>query len=79
MQMDHDDNPQQMSAETRDLLQGLSREDVAVIKRGLPILKAVLGFGTVVKWIAIVLGGLLAGVIFLGESVQKLASWFWPH
>lgn len=74
-----DDPRDQMSAETREFLGDLSRDDIAVIKRGLPILKAVLGFGTVVKWIAIVLGGLLAGVIFLGESVQKLASWFWPH
>lgn len=74
-----DDEPRdQMSAETREFLGDLSRDDIAVIKRGLPILKAVLGFGTVVKWIAIGVGGLLAGAIFLGESAQRLVGWFWP-
>lgn len=69
---------QQMSDETRDFLGDLTREDIATIKAGLPIIKAILGFGRVTKWIAITSVGLLAGVVLLGESVMKIVSWFWP-
>jgi hypothetical protein len=73
-----DEPREQMSAETRELLGELTRDDVAMIKAGIPIIRAIVGFGRVMKWIVIVFGGLLAGVIFLGESAQKLISWFWP-
>lgn len=73
-----DEPNDQMSVETREFLGELTRDDIAVIKKGLPILKAVLGFGTVLKWLAITIGGLLAAVIFLGESAQKLIGWLWP-
>ena len=69
---------EQMSAETRNLLDGLTKDDIAMIKAGIPIIRAVVGFGKVMKWIVIVLGGLLAAVVFLGESIYKIASWLWP-
>lgn len=73
-----DDPRDQMSAETRELLGELTRDDVAMIKAGIPIIRAVVGFGKVMKWLIIVAGGLLAGVIFLGESIQKIVGWLMP-
>ena len=69
---------QQMSDETRDFLGDLTREDIATIKAGLPIIRAIIGFGKVSKWLAITALGLLAGVVLLGESALKILSWFWP-
>lgn len=65
----------EMSVETREFLDGLTREDIQTIQAGLPIIRAVLGFGKVTKWLAIIIGGLLAGILFLGESVTKILGW----
>lgn len=65
-----------MSEETRDFLGELTKEDVAMIKAGIPIIRAIVGFGKVMKWVVIVVGGCIAGLLFLGESVQKVISWF---
>ncbi len=73
-----DEPNDQMPTETRELLGELTREDVAMIKAGIPIIRAVVGFGKVMKWLIIALGALIAGVVFLGESVQKILGWFWP-
>ena len=69
---------QQMSDETRDFLGDLTREDIATIKAGLPIIRAIIGFGKVSKWLAITALGLLAGAVLLGESIMKIVGWFWP-
>ncbi len=73
-----DEPHEQMSAETREFLGDLTKDDLEIIKRGLPILRAVLGFGVVTKWLAITLGGLLAGAIFLWQSLHTIAGWLWP-
>lgn len=64
--------------DTKEFLTGLSREDVRTIKAGLPIIKAIIGFGKVTKWLAIGLLSLLAGLVMLGESVMKIISWLKP-
>lgn len=69
---------ERMSAETRELLGDLTPEDIATIRAGLPVIKAIIGFGRVTKWIAITVIGLFAGAVLLGESIQKLIGWFWP-
>jgi len=69
---------QQMSDETRELLGDLTPDDIATIRRALPIFRAIVGFGVVMKWLAISAIGLLAGIVLLGESVMKIVSWFWP-
>lgn len=63
---------------TRQFLASLSKDDVATLTAGLPIIRAVMGFGRVTKWIVISLLGLLAGVVLLGESVIKILAWFKP-
>jgi hypothetical protein len=65
-----------MSEETRDFLGELTKEDVAMIKAGIPIIRAIVGFGKVMKWVVIIVGGFIAGLLFLGESAQKMIGWF---
>lgn len=62
--------------ETKELLIGLSPEDARTIKAGRPIIRAIIGFGKVTKWLAIAALSLLAGVVMLGESVMKIIGWF---
>lgn len=72
------DQRETMSQETRDLLGDLTPEDIATIRRALPIFRAIVGFGIVMKWLAISALGLLAGIVLLGESIMKIIGWFWP-
>jgi hypothetical protein len=65
-----------MSEETRDFLGELTKEDVEIIKAGIPIIRAIVGFGKVMKWLVIIVAGCIAGLLFLGESIQKVISWF---
>lgn len=65
----------ELPEDTREFLAGLSTEDVQTIKAGLPIVRMILDFGKVTKWIAITLLGILAGVVLLGESVVKIVGW----
>mgnify|MGYP000867248833 CR=1 FL=1 len=67
------DEREHMSSETR-----LTKDDIALIKQGLPIIKAVIGFGKVTKWLAITVLGIFAGMVLLGESVAKVIAWLWP-
>lgn len=65
-----------LTDETKELLLGLSPEDARTIKAGLPIIRAIIGFGKVTKWLAIAVLSLLAGILMLGESVMKIIGWF---
>lgn len=65
----------ELPEETRELLSDLSKEDVQTIRAGLPIIRMILDFGKVTKWIAITLLGILAGMVLLGESVVKIVGW----
>lgn len=64
--------------ETKEFLTSLSREDVRTIKSGLPIIRAIIGFGVVTKWLAIAALGILGGVVMFGESIAKIMSWLRP-
>lgn len=64
--------------DTKDFLSGLSADDVKTIKAGLPIIKAIVGFGKVTKWLAIAALGILTGIVMLGEGVMKIIAWFKP-
>lgn len=68
-------NLAELPEDTREFLAGLSTEDVQTIKAGLPIVRMILAFGKVTKWIAITLLGILAGVVLLSESVVKIVGW----
>ncbi len=65
----------ELPEESRAFLAQLSREDIATIEAGLPILRMVISFGKVSKWIAIAILSVMAGVLMLGESVIKIMSW----
>ncbi len=65
-----------LQPETREFLSGLSKDDISTLKTGLPLIRLIIGFGKVTKWLAITLLGLLAGVVLLGESVIKILAWF---
>lgn len=66
----------ELSPETREFLSKLSRDDIKTIEQGLPIIRQVMGFGKVLKWLAIAALSLLAGIVLLGESVSKIIGWF---
>lgn len=68
----------ELPKETRQFLASLSKDDVATLQAGMPIIRAVMGFGKVTKWLVISLLGLLAGVVLLGESVIKILAWLKP-
>lgn len=75
----HDgDQHQQMLSETRDFLDELTKEDILVIKQELPLIKAIIGFGKVTKWLAITVLGIFAGIVLMGESLHKIFAWLWP-
>lgn len=61
---------------TREFLSELSHEDIETIKNGLPLIRMMMGFGRVTRWLAITCLGILAGVVLLWESVLKIAGWF---
>lgn len=62
--------------ETRELLASLTKEDVATITSGLPIIRMIIGFGKVTKWLAITAFGILVGVAMLSDSIGKIIAWF---
>jgi len=66
----------ELPPETKSLLANLSRDDVETIKNGLPIIRAIIGFGMVTKWLAIFAIGVVGGVVMLGESITKIVAWF---
>lgn len=68
----------ELPEETRQFLSSLSKEDVKTLETGLPILRAVLGFAKVTKWLIVLVIGVLGGVVLLGESVLKILAWFRP-
>lgn len=61
---------------TKHFLTALSRDDIATLESGLPIIRAIMGFGKVTKWLAIAALGILGGVIMIGDSVAKIGAWF---
>jgi hypothetical protein len=75
------ETPQRMaelSEETREFLNDLSREDIATLKTGLPLIRMIVGFGKVTKWLAITTLGLVVGFVLLWESLVKIVAWFRP-
>jgi hypothetical protein len=65
--------------ETKAFLANLSRDDIATLETGLPLIRMVIGFGKVTKWIAITSLGLLMGTVLLWETVLKILTWFRGH
>lgn len=66
----------ELPRETREFLSELTREDIATISAGLPIIRMIIGFGKVTKWIAITAVGILVGVVMLSDSITKILAWF---
>jgi hypothetical protein len=62
--------------ETIEFLADLSKDDIHTLRTGLPLIRMVIGFGKVTKWLAITLGGFLLGTVMLGDAVMKIVSWF---
>jgi hypothetical protein len=68
----------ELPEETREFLSNLTREDIATIGAGLPVIRMIIGFGKVTKWLAITMLGLLVGFVLLWESVLKIVAWVRP-
>lgn len=69
----------ELPEETREFLSQLSADDIATFKTGLPIIRAIVGFGKVTKWLAITSLGLMVGAVMLWDSAVKIISWFKPQ
>lgn len=63
---------------TRKFLSELSVEDAKALEAGMPLVRALIGFAKVTKWILIAILGILGGIVLLGESVLKILAWFKP-
>ncbi|MEW9808609.1 hypothetical protein [Mesorhizobium marinum] len=63
---------------TRKFLSELTVEDATALEAGMPLVRALIGFAKVSKWIIITILGILGGVVLLGESVFKILAWFKP-
>jgi hypothetical protein len=68
-----------ISQETRTFLANLSREDIATLQSGLPLIRLIIGFGTVSKWLAITLVGFLVGTVMLWDAALKILMWVRGH
>ena len=68
----------ELSEETRKFLSQLSSDDIKTLESGLPLIRQVMGFGRVAKWLAIFVLSILAGIVLLGESVSKIIGWIKP-
>ena len=64
----------ELPPETVRFLAELSREDIATLKTGLPLIRMVVSFGKVTKWLTITLGGLIlgAGDVHVWECQRQL-------
>lgn len=65
-----------MSHETAEVLDGLGKEDMETLKQALPVIRMILAFGTVSKWLIVTVLGLAAGAALLGDSALKILGWF---
>jgi len=67
-----------LSPETREMLEGLTKEEVAFLQR---LIRTIMSFGTVGRFLAYVIGALLGAVIGLPMLIDALARiWTWiPH
>lgn len=66
----------ELPKETREFLSSLSKEDIDVMRTGLPVFRKVMGAGQVLKWVGFSILSILAGVVLLGESIVKIIGWF---
>jgi hypothetical protein len=73
------DDDDSISQETRAFLANLSREDIATLQSGLPLIRLIIGFGTVSKWLAITLVGMMVGTVMLWDAALKIMMWFRGH
>lgn len=64
--------------ETKVFLSQLTHDDIATISAGLPIIRMIIGFGKVTRWIAITSLGLMVGMLLLWETVEKIVGRFIP-
>ena len=64
---------------TRKFLTELGPNDVEILRLGMPILRAVVGFGKVSKWLAITAGGLVLGSVLMWDAVLKILMWIRGH
>jgi len=55
-----------------------SDEEEELIKTALPLVRALIGFGKVSKWLLLSVIGIFLGFVMLWESVLKVVGWFSP-
>lgn len=65
--------------ETIKFLAELTKEDIRTLETGLPLIRMVIGFGKVTKWLTLTFAGLLMGGVLMWDAVLKIASWFRGH
>lgn len=78
--MKHQADPVQampeLRPETREFLAKLEPSDLKALESGVTLVRRVENFGFVLKWLAIAAIAVVAGIVTLGEGIQKMLSWW---
>lgn len=61
---------------TKDFLSNLRDDEIDTLNDGIRLVGAIRTVGTFAKWVIVGIIGIFAGIVMLGESVQKIALWF---
>ncbi|MBX3536414.1 MAG: hypothetical protein KF735_02150 [Chelatococcus sp.] len=65
----------ELPEETREFLAKLQPGDIALMREGLGLLRAIFTLGRFARWLAITVLGLVAGSVLFWESVTKILTW----
>ncbi|MGN6773173.1 MAG: hypothetical protein ACTHJQ_25490 [Rhizobiaceae bacterium] len=68
-----------LSPETRHFLSKLSPDDLDALGRFIPLIKRLLAFGVVAKWMILTIAVIVIGANSLWDSISSLLSHFRPH
>ena len=61
---------------TKDFLSNLRDDEIDTLNDGIRLVGAIRTVGTFAKWVIVGIIGIFAGIVMLGESIQKIALWF---
>ncbi len=60
---------------TKEFLSNLRDDEIDTLNDGIRLVGAIRTVGTFAKWVIVGIIGIFAGVVMLGESIQKIAVW----
>lgn len=61
--------------ETVKFLAELTKEDIRTLETGLPLIRMVIGFGKVTRWLVLTVAGIFLGTVMLWDGMLKIIGW----